>query len=347
MYKFKYSLLLVVMLASLSSYSQVGKTEAVIVFQNSDTVSAEIKDEQLHLIQTRIYYRQPGANTFSKGLPEQIKSVKFTDGRLFESVQTDSVSSLLLCLIEGYYNLFTKAENKGLNTYYIRHAQDPPIHLFETFQDQYEKTEDEVRRKSNYEYAHQLTNAMADNPRITMEISEMKFKEDNLVALVKEYNEFKGTQYPASSFHRRKSIKVSPGLLISGYPIISEIYFPGLGISFDFYRNRPYERFSLKTSISFNIVDDPIYDRNNLIIEIPIALSYSYYEKGRLKLDFFGGVSSLLVIDSYTSYGHRETFAELHPLLYLGTGIDYKLRKSALRFEVSLITVTFIFAYIF
>ncbi len=37
----------------------------------------------------------------------------------------------------------------------------------------------------------------------------------------------------------------------------------------------------------------------------------------------------------------------MHPLPYLGTGIDYKLRKSALRFEVSLITVTFIFAYIF
>ncbi len=263
---FKLFFLLLALLASFTSYSQVEKTQAVIVFQNNDTLSAEIQDEQLNLIQTRIYYRQPGENTFSRGLPEQIKSVRFADGRLFESVQTDSVSSLLLCLIEGYYNLYTKAEKKGLNTYYIRHDQDPPIHLVETFTDRYIQEDGEFRRISNFEYAHQLTNAMADNARITMEISEMKFKEDNLVAIVKEYNEFKGTQYPASSFHKRKSIKVSPGLLISGYPIMSEIYFPGLGICFDFYRNRPYERFSLKTSISFNIADDPIGDRNYLLI---------------------------------------------------------------------------------
>ncbi len=347
MYKFNYSLLLVVLLASLSSYSQVGKTEAVIVFQNSDTVSAEIKDEQLHLIQTRIYYKQPGANTFSKGLPEQIKSVRFADGRLFESVQTDSVSSLLLCLIEGYYNLFTKAENKGLNTYYIRHAQDPPIHLFETFQDQYEKTEDEVRRKSNYEYAHQLTNAMADNARLTMDISEMKFTEDNLVSIVKKYNEFKGTQYPASSGNKQKSTKISTGILISGYPLLTDFHAPGLGMCFDFYRNRPYEKFGLKTRVSFNILDYQKDDSYKFIMEIPIGVSYKYFERTRLNLDVFGGISSFLIIDSDISYGVRETYSTFAASLYLGTGIDYKIKKSALRFEFSLIPMTLIFAYIF
>jgi hypothetical protein len=344
----KLSLLLVVlMLGSLSSYSQVDKTEAIIVFQNSDTVYAEIKDEQLHLIQARIYYRQPGANNFSIGLPNQIKSVKFADGRLFETVKTDSASFLLLCLIEGYFDLYTKAETKGLNNYYLRHAQDQPIHLFETFQDQYEETEGEVRRKSNFEYAHQLTNAMADNAKITMKISEMKFKEDNLVALVKEYNEFKGTLYPAFSGKKQKSTKISTGILISGYPLLTDFHAPGLGMCFDLYRNRPYEKFGLKTRVSFNILDYKKDDSYTFIIEIPIGVSYKYFERSRVKLDVFGGISSFLIIDSDISYGVRDTDSTFAGSLYLGTGVDYKIRKSAFRFEFSLIPMTLIFAYIF
>jgi len=341
----KLSFLLLAFLTAFSSYSQVQKTQAIIIFTNNDSLCAETQDEQLHLIQTRIHYRHSDSSNFVTAFPEQIKSVRFTDGRLFETVKTDSVSFLLLCLIEGYYNLY-KIERNGSISYYIRHAQDTPIHLVETFTDRYIQEDGEFRKISNFEYAHHLTNAMADNPRITMEISETKFVEDELVAIVKKYNEFKGNKYPEPTVNNKKSMKVSTGILISGYPFITDLHAPGLGMSFDFYRNRPYERFGLKTRVSFNILDYKKDDSYTFLIEIPIAMSYTYFDKGRVKLDLLGGVASFLMIDSYTMYG-RQTNTSIYPGLYLGTGIDYKIKESAFRFEFSLLTMSFVFAFIF
>ncbi|MDO9258039.1 MAG: hypothetical protein Q7U54_21175 [Bacteroidales bacterium] len=232
-------------------------------------------------------------------------------------------------------------------TYYIRHAEDTPIHLVETFTDRYIQSEGEFRKISNFEYVHQLTSAMSDNARITKEINESKFREDELRAIVKKYNEFKGNKYPVSAILKKKLVKVSTGFLVSEFPFTPELLAPGLGVSFDFYRTRPYERFGLKTHISLNLKDYKKGDRYNLLIGIPIALSYSYFERGRIKLDLLGGASAFLVIDSYTSYGHRNTYTDVYPMLYLGTGIDYKVKKSALRFEISFLTSSFILAYIF
>lgn len=338
--------LLIALFFALPLYSQVLKTQAVIIFANNDSIRAEIKNEQLHIIQTRIQYKPSGSSNFVTGLPDQVKSVKFDDGRLFESVKTDSVSFLLLCIIKGYYTLY-KIEISGSVTYYIRHAGDSPIHLIETFTDRYIQSEGEYRKISNFEYVHQLISAMSDNAQITKEINETKFREDELLAIVKKYNEFKGNQYPVAAIANKKVIKISTGILVKEFPFITERLAPGIGVSFDFYRTRPYERFGLKTHISFNLKDYKKGDRYNLLMEIPIALSYSYFESGKIKLDLLGGASTFFVINSYTSYGHRSTLADVYPLLYLGTGIDYKVKKSALRFEISILTRSFILAYIF
>jgi hypothetical protein len=348
MYKSFFLLLALIALFG-SSYAQ--KTQAIIVFANNDSLSAEVRDEKLNLIQGRIYYRQPGSNAFSKGLPEQIKTVKFADGRLLESVKTDSAQFLLLCLIEGYYNLYRKVEAKGLNTYYIRHAMDTSIHLYETFQDKYEEVDGEIRRISNYEYAHQLTMAMADNARLTVKISDVKFKENELIAIIKEYNEFKGYKYSEAESFNQKPTKVNMGVFINSYPFktfFNETGFgTGIGMSFDFYKNRPYERLGLKTSISLNVLDYKKDENYNLMMEIPLALSFTFLDHNRLKMNVFGGISSLFILDSYMSYDTRQTNTFITPCPYLGAGIDYKIKKSALRLELSLFTKSFMIGYIF
>ena len=348
MYKSFFLLLALIALFG-SSYAQ--KTQAIIVFANNDSLSAEVRDEKLNLIQGRIYYRQPGSNAFSKGLPEQIKTVKFADGQLLESVKTDSAQFLLLCLIEGYYNLYRKVEAKGLNTYYIRHAMDTSIHLYETFQDKYEEVEGEIRRISNYEYAHQLTMAMADNARLTVKISDVKFKENELIAIIKEYNEFKGYKYSEAESFNQKPTKVNTGVFINSYPFktfFNETGFgTGIGMSFDFFKNRTYERYSLKTSISFNVVEYNKDENYNYMMEIPIALSYKFLDHNRVKMNIFGGITSFLMIDSKMRNDTRQTDTYFSPFLYLGTGIDYKIKKSALRLELSLFTKSFMIGYIF
>lgn len=124
----------------------------------------------------------------------QIKSARFIDGRLFETVKTDSVSYFLWCLIEGYYNLYTKIENNGTKTYYLKHAQEEAIHLTETFS---EKTiNGQLRKVSNHEYALALVKAMNDNMKINSDIYASKFTEHDILAIVKKYNEFKGAKYP-------------------------------------------------------------------------------------------------------------------------------------------------------
>jgi len=175
----------------------------------------------------------------------------------------------------------------------------------------------------------------------------MKFREDNMVAIVKEYNEFKGIQYPAFSANKQKSMKMSTGILMSSYPLLTDFHIPGLGVCFDFYRNRPYEKFGMKTRVSFNILEYKKEDSYSFIIEIPIGVSYRYVERTRLTSNVFGGISPFVTIDSYISYGERHTSSDFFAFLYLGTGFDYKIKKSALRFEISLIPMTFIFAYIF
>lgn len=337
--------LLIALLATFSSYSQIRKTQAVIIFTNNDSLSVDIQDEQLHVIQTRIKYRKINSDNIYTGFPEQVKSVKFADGRLFESVRTDSVSCFLLCLIEGYYNLYIKIERKGLKSYYLRHDQNQTIHLIETFSDQVIGRE--LQRVSNFEYAHQLTFAMGDNVRITMEIIKTKFVENELVAIVKKYNEYRGNKYPESASFKKNSTEISTGILTGGYPFSAQFIVPGLGVSFDFYSNHHYERFTLKSRILFNILDYKKGDSYSMSMQIPIAVSYNYLDNSRLSLDVLGGITSFLIIDSYTSYGERRSSTSYCLLPYLGTGIDYKIKESAIRFEISIFTLSFMLAYIF
>lgn len=343
----KFLFLFIPLLTAFSAFSQVRSTKSFIVFANNDSLTTEIKDDPLQDIQTRIRYLEPDSKQFITGLPETIKSLKFTDGRLFETIKSDSVSCLLLCLIEGYYNLYSKIESNGLKTYFIRHENDTPIHLFETFRDQYMEADGKTHKLSNFEYAHILTYAMADNAVITTEINKTRFTEHDLVSILKKYNQFKGDKYPDPAFLNKKSTKISAGILTSAYPFLHSFIFPGLGLSFDFYKNRPYERFKLKTHVSFNILEYKKNDSYKLLFETPIALSYSYLDRGRFKMDISGGVTSFLLIDSRTSYNARRTYTSLSPNLYLGTGLDYKIKNSVLRFEFSLLTLSFALAYIF
>lgn len=343
----KILLLFIVFLSALSSYSQVQISQAVIIFANKDSLSVEIKDEKLKNVQTRILYREPGSDNFVTGLPGQIKSIRFTDGRLFESVKTDSVSDFLLCLIKGYYTLYAKLEKNGLKTYYMIHEQDTLIHLFETLTDQYVKVNGELRRLSNFEYVHELATAMADNAKITSEINDIKFREDELLLIVKQYNEFKGDKYSEVSNSKKKPTKISIGVLLSYSPFLTDFRAVGLGMSFDFYRNRPYQKFGLMTRCSFNILEYTKNDSYKFGIEIPVALSYKYLERTRLKLYFLGGITSIVFFKSETSYGKRTNSIYGGALPIIGTGIDYKIKKSALRLEFSIISRSFIFAYIF
>ncbi len=336
----------IALLSVLSSYSQVQRSQAVIIFANNDSLSVEIKNEQLQNIQTHIQYKPHGSNNFVTGLPEQITSVRFTDGRMLESIKTDSVTLLLLRLIDGYYNLY-KIERNGLITYYIRHAEDTPKHLVETFTDKYLKEDGQFHMISNFEYIHELTYAMADNAKITAEINEIKFREDELMTIVKQYNEYKGKKYPEVSKLKKKPTKVSTGILINYSPFLSDFRAVGLGMNFDFYRNRPYQKLGLMTRCSFNILEYTKNDSYKFGIEIPIALSYKYLEKDRLKLYFLGGITSIVFFESETSYGTRTNSIYGGGVPIIGTGIDYKIKKSALRFEFSLIPSNFILAYIF
>lgn len=344
----KILLLIIVVLSVFSTYSQAQISQAVIIFANNDSLSAEIKDEKLKNIQTRVLYREPGSDNFVTALPDQVRSVRFTDGRLFESVETDSVPDFLLCLIKGYYTLYAKLEKNGLKTYYMRHEQDTLIHLFETLTDQYVKVNGELRRLSNFEYVHQLSNSMADNGSITAKINEIRFREDELVAIVKQYNEFKGNKYYEDS-NLKKKMKISTGILINYYPYtdIFELQAAGFGMSFDFYRNRPYQKFGLKTRFTFNISEYTKNESYKFNIEVPLALSYNYLERSRLRLYFLGGITSFVFFDSETSYGKRNNSIWGSPSPYLGTGIDYKIKKSALRFEISVLPLRYMLAYIF
>jgi hypothetical protein len=340
--------LLIALFFALPLYSQVLKTQAVIIFANNDSLSAEIKDEQLKNIQVRIQYRKPGSDNFVTGLPGLIKSVRFTDGRLFESVKTDSATVFLLRLIEGYYTLYAKVEKNGLNTYYLKHKQDTLIHLYETLTDQYVKVNGELRRLSNFEYVHQLSYAMADNGAITAKINDIKYREDELMAIVKQYNEFKGNIYRKDS-NLKKKMRISTGILINYYPYsdIFESQAAGFGISFDFYRNRPYQKIGLKTRFVFNILEFTKNESYKFNIEVPLALSYNYLERTRLRLYFLGGITSLLFFDSETIDGKRNNSNWGSPSPYLGTGVDFKIKKSALRFEISILPLRYMLDYIF
>jgi hypothetical protein len=157
----KLLLITTILFISFTSFSQVKKIQAVIVFTDNDTLSVEIKDEQLQKVQIGIQYRKLDSQNFITGFPSQVKSVRFADGRLFESIKIDSATFLLFNLVKGYYGLYAKLENSGLKTYYLRHAQDELIHLTETFTEKV--INGQSRMVSNHEYAHQLTTAMSDN----------------------------------------------------------------------------------------------------------------------------------------------------------------------------------------
>ena len=283
------------LLTTFSSFSQTLKIKADIVFANNDSLSAEVLDEQLRDIQKGIKYRDLDSENFKTAYPDQLKSVKFADGRLLETVKTDSVSCLLLNLIQGYYNLYEKFENFGLMTFYLRHAQDEPIHLTETF------LEKEIGSKSvkvsNYEYVHKLTNAMADNLSLSTEINTTKFSEYELISIVKKYNEFKGNKYSETDYSQKKSTKIDKGILIfnyldtKDYRVVNLIGVPGVGMSFDFRRNNHYEKFALKTRISISLEKFENWRNQSWFMITPIMVSYNYLNFTRFQMDILGGIS--------------------------------------------------------
>ncbi len=338
-------ILIFLLVSVFSSFSQALKTKADIVFTNNDTLSAEIFDAQIRVVQKSIKYRKLDSDNYTTAYPDQIKSVKFADGRLLESIKTDSVYYLLLNQIKGYYNLYSKLESNGVKTYYIRHDKDQPIHLTETFS---EKLVNGQREQiSNYEYAHQLTKAMADNARICSELSELKFTENQLIAIVKKYNEFKGNDYTNSDNFKKKSAKIVIGVLVNNIFWIGEPAAPGLGMSFDFRRNRPYEKFALHTRLTFNVFEYKNKDTHSMFFSFPLAVSYNYFDQARLRMDVFGGIVPYLAFDSYLSYGKRTSYTTYSSGLYIGTGIDYKIKNSALRFEIAVIPLSVALCYVF
>lgn len=343
--KNKCTLFFLLIIVSTSSYSQLPKTKAKLIFTDNDSLIAEIKEEQLYVIQTHIDFRSYDSVNFTRAYPGQIKSVSFIDGRLFETIKTDSVSYFLWCILEGYYNLYTRVEKNGKKTYYLKHAQDDAIHLTETFT---EKTiNGQLRKVSNYEYAHALIEAMDDDIKISPDIYASKFTEHDLLAIVKKYNEFKGTIYPESAKVNAKSTKISVGILVNSCPVfLSPI--PGLGMTFDFYRNRPYEKFSIRTRFSLNLYPSRYDETNKLILaEIPVGLSYSYLNLEKFRFDVLGGISSFMIFDPSSKNEQYKTDFSYSALPYLGAGVDYKFSKSRLRLEFSVFDLNILIAYIF
>jgi hypothetical protein len=200
---------------------------------------------------------------------------------------------------------------------------------------------------SNHEYAHQLTTAMSDNVKLCAEISELKFDEDELISIVIKYNEYKGYSVSNNATTNTKPLKIAIGILANTYFLKNEPASPGLGMSFDLSRNRPYERFALKTRISFNFKEYTKDESYSVFIAVPIVVSYNYLDLARFKMDVFGGMASYLTYNSYTSFDLRDSYTTFDPGLYLGTGFDYKINKSALRFEVSVVPISVMLSYIF
>jgi hypothetical protein len=333
MTKYIYFIPTIFLLSTSHCYSQYLRTKATIVFAGNDTLQSEILDTPLETIQDHLDYWNPESQLMTSAHPGEVTSFRFSDGRLFKSVGADSTFSFLQCHIEGYYDLFSKADKHGKIAFYIKHNPDDALLLTETFS---EKTVDgSIQRVSNHEFAYTLLKAMSDNVKIAQEIYKAKLTEADITAIVRMYNEFKGTLYPEPDDSKTGYVVLATGILINSSPSFAGAL-PGIGVSFDFSKYHSYRRVSIRTRVSSTFVPETKdLDKSYFVTEIPVMVCYTYLNRQRLKLNVLVGYDSFFFIETVKGDNQPNRDFWYVPAPYLATGLDYRLGKSKLRFEVS------------
>ncbi len=66
--------------------SQTRTIRAVIVYASGDTLTTEIQNDPVPVLQKGIRNKQPGSALLKTVLPDSLKSVTIEDGRVFETV---------------------------------------------------------------------------------------------------------------------------------------------------------------------------------------------------------------------------------------------------------------------
>jgi len=315
--------------------SQTRTIRAVIVYASGDTLTTEIQNDPVPVLQKGIRYKQPGSALLKTVLPDSLKSVTIEDGRVFETVTCDSASCLLLSILKGYYNLYQKEESKNVFSYYLFHLNDKPYHLYETIS--VKEIEGAKYKRSNYEYIRELKLAMADKLELSDEIHALKFDGKEITGIVKKYNKLKGDSYHEERAKFLNGIVTEKGILAG----VNYFYFddpnPGIraGLDLVFRKKYTYSRRSINTGILYSRTQTKLRYGSEIFhgLEIPVLFNYRLFDFHGAEPFVSCGISviSCLTITKFdfSTYDTRESSAFFLPSI--GCGAKFNIGKSALK----------------
>jgi len=178
----------VLLLFVLSSYSQGNYVPGSIVLKSGDSIVGFVKSQDEEKLKDGCFFKRDIDSKPDFYAADSIKSFRFNN-RFYESKNigiNNPKNVFLECLVDGKVDLYFLKDNDSIH-YYVVNRDNKLIELLNT--SELIIVDDRVCYRYFYDYIGTLNSTFADYPPIFPDVKKTRFTSDQLVKIVKKYND--------------------------------------------------------------------------------------------------------------------------------------------------------------